>query len=29
LLSDRLVGYCYERFEPLFPLRRWLMELTR
>jgi hypothetical protein len=29
LFSDRLVGYCFERFEPLFPLHRWLMKLTR
>ncbi len=27
--SDRLVGYCFERFEPLFPLHRWLMKLAR
>jgi uncharacterized protein (TIGR02453 family) len=27
--SDRLVNFCFERYEPLFPLHRWLMKLTR
>lgn len=25
--SARLVDYCFERFEPLAPLHRWLMKL--
>jgi uncharacterized protein (TIGR02453 family) len=25
--SARLIDYCYERFEPLVPLHRWLMKL--
>jgi uncharacterized protein (TIGR02453 family) len=27
--SARLIDYCYERFEPLVPLHRWLMKLFR
>ena len=27
--SARLVDYCYERFEPIVPLHRWLMKLFK
>lgn len=27
--SGRLIDYCFERFDPLFPLHRWLVKLAR